>query len=287
MNGGVIGGTTAATDFASGWNDAIAKGDGNQAGNGGGIYITAADVTFGQGTVIQFNRALRTSAGNGGGAVRMENAKLTLNSGSKIQWNYAGRNGGGLSLGNECKLYIRDGSLNFNEGVIGGALYISGANNYIYMWNGSINGNRAYGLANGNGGHLQSDTCGGAIVLQGTSRMEMYGGVISGNFTDTTVGNTQKGGAIFMQSNAILKKYPEPGTGSTTSGYIYGNSAPSPLWNRLGIPGTGFALPTDAGISGIGATVWIAGVAMSDDATYNATTPGEWTTGTPPAYLAP
>jgi hypothetical protein len=70
---------------------------------------------------------------------------------------------------------------------------------------------------------------GGGVSVGTSGTFKMHGGEISGN---TTV--TDSGGVYIKSNSTLFTKAPESGTGSTTSGVIYGYMETDPKGNLVG-----------------------------------------------------
>jgi hypothetical protein len=219
MIGGVIGGrTTQPNSGYVNWSNpsqyADGKADSNKAANAGGLYImgmnsmTPVEVTLSSGALIQFNRSELDARTQGGGGVYIGSyAKVFLNSGAKISYNFSATDGGGVFApgGDSAEVTINDGcEISYNYATFGGGAYPqSGAS--LTMNGGSIKGN----YARKGGGGIQSYS---------GSKFIMNGGSIAGNTAmnpdDPLEG--QGGGYYMNGTNNIFRK---------TGGIIYGNDA--------------------------------------------------------------
>ena len=122
--------------------------------------------------------------------------------------------GGAIYVGNNDTLYLYDGILTGNHAYGGGgALSVGGT---MYMYGGEISGNSALGAGDGREG--------GAIYINKTGKAYLYGGTICGNearvgggiyclgtvleIADTKIENnkaTSVAGAIFLSDDAAIK----------------------------------------------------------------------------------
>jgi len=179
---------------------------GNEAKDGGGIYVPGGTVTMTGGT-FSGNKASDRGAGifTGGGTMTLSNATFTNN--------IADGNGGGAFV-QGGQVIMNSGSFTANEADNGGALYVN--NGTFTMNDGSVNSNKATGTdEDGNGGGayvaggnvtithgtLNSNEAvkGGAVYMAGSedTTLTMESGEMSSNIV------TDDGGAIFATNGTI------------------------------------------------------------------------------------
>jgi hypothetical protein len=191
--------------------------DGNQAGNGGGIFITSPDdsivnVTISSGALIQFNRSNDNAEQHGGGGINVNrNATVTIKSGAKISYNHSHRDGGaGYAQNQNSVIILEDGELSYNRAMHAGGIHP------IVFGSLEIRGGKiCYNLAAGGGDNYDGGGAGGGICLRGNTIMT--GGEIFGNVAT-------RGGGVWL-SGDIAAGDNERRYFNMTGGRIYGNVA--------------------------------------------------------------
>ena len=110
------------------------------AGNGGGIYVAGGECRIATQTI-----GLNTATGNGGGVYVASGAKVTVNNSSaglpQIKYNTAAGNGGGVYLC-ESSEWLNLCDVTYNTAQYGGGIYSEG-NCKLTIRNGSVEGNTA------------------------------------------------------------------------------------------------------------------------------------------------
>jgi hypothetical protein len=188
--------------------------------SGGGVKLWSGTFTMHGGEISN------NTADNGGGAVSMGSNASFIMTGGKISQNEATSYGGGVESDGTFEMSggeISGNKVNLNKGIgssrgFGGGVYVSYGT--FTMKGGKISGNNTNYLGGG-----------GVYVSYGT--FTMHGGEISGN-TVPEKENRSMGGGVYVQYMGTFTKAPESGTGSTTSGVIYGYMENSPDGNLVG-----------------------------------------------------
>ena len=161
---------------------------GNQAENGGGLYLekSGANVTLGEGVTISSN-----IAGGYGGGVYADAGEVTMTGGT-ITGNTANDEGGGVA--NAGTFHMKDGEIVSNSAPIAGGVENAGTFN---MSGGKIISNNATGG--------QSSGVGGGVVNTGTFTMnggaEMYDNDAKNAADDFYNGGAKTSGAVGIQVN--------------------------------------------------------------------------------------
>jgi hypothetical protein len=216
-SGGKITGNTAFTGggvYVSSGTFTMTGGEisGNTAGNGGGVYVSSTFTMTGG--AISGN----TSSSFGSGVYVGSNGTFTMNDGE-------------ISGGSSSGVYVV-GTFTMNGGAISGntaSRYGNGGGGvYVYsgtftMTGGAISGNTAPNAGTGGGGR------GGGVYVDGSGTFMMTGGEISGNTASRYGENGGLGGGVYVYSSGTFTK--APGTGTSTSGIIYGSDADAALKN--------------------------------------------------------
>lgn len=163
---------------------------GNQAENGGAIYIGAD----GSSTDIE-NSIIRANTGAGGGGIYVYSGTLTITDSTIADNNTggtAGFQGGGLYLRSVTSpIHIENSTINGNQAEYGGGLYIHGAGAVTELNNSTISGNTAThggGIYNLSGTVTvdnttigQNDADQGGGINNGTGSVTLKNAILAGN----------------------------------------------------------------------------------------------------------
>ncbi len=253
MTGMITGGKATATTAGGGVTVGSSSGSGslklyggsvrgNEAPNGGGIYITSTNSTLLiDGGRIENNTATGTTSTSGrGGGIYAANGTVTLVDGG-IAGN-RGNYGGGVGVGGGS-VEMFDGEITGNQGNNGGGVYTTGSSARFTINGGNITDNTTTG--NGGGIHAATSSTptinGGSIfgnkaagngggIYGATAKMQITGGTISGNEADS------EGGGIFYAANLTV-----------SGGAIYANKAGGAV-NNLSATSTGYTASLKGGL---------------------------------------
>jgi len=176
-------------------NDNATIRDFNNQGNGGGVYISAGNMTMNGGAIASNDSAGLAGDENGGG-VYFNGTTFSMSGGS-IEGNTA-FNGAGV--------YIAAGAFNLTTGAInnntaagsGGGVYKT--NNGAMTFSGNIQGNTA-------------SQYGGGVYID-IGQLNVSGGTMAGN---SATGAGARGGGVYVQAGSF----------SMSGGTIYGNAEPN------------------------------------------------------------
>lgn len=166
------------------------------------IYILGAEMTLGNGAVIQ-NNYNRNSRSIGGGAIYLREGKLVMEDGSRIA-SCICKQGGAVEVNSNINLLekadftMNGGSIEKCQALSGGAIYINAGT--FHLRDGEIKNNIVTGATYQNGG-------GGAIFINGVQWSDHTSTAIAYIEGGKIIGNTSNyyGGAIRVNhANAIL-----------------------------------------------------------------------------------
>ncbi len=193
----------------------------NIGNNGAGVHIYKGVLNVNDGMILN-NKAQKT----GGGGILCEHTEFNL-LGGEVRDNFAKDFGGGVYLSNHSTINIYGGKISYNRmarditsvnNEYGVGVYCKNSN--FYMYSGEISNNYdgrcGGGLALDNGsygalfnGKIKDNEVivnSAGVLVYRNSKMEMYGGEISGNIIDRvdTKNRTDAGAGIGLQSDSGL-----------------------------------------------------------------------------------
>ena len=227
-NGGGVYNTSSFT-MTGGTIGGVDENSGNQAANGGGVYVGKG------GTITMSNGTMQSNNATNGGGVYVNGGRFTM-TGGHLENNSSTQNGGGVYVNggsftmtggyfdsnsateNGGGVYVTGGTFNMSGGVInnntatenGGGVYVNGGT--LTMTGGTIQVNTA---TNGGGVYVN----GGTLTMTGgtmqSNNAENGGGVyVAGGSFDISDGRidantaTQNGGGIYAATNIKLDGKP-------------------------------------------------------------------------------
>jgi formylglycine-generating enzyme required for sulfatase activity len=197
---------------------------GNTATRGGGVYVNGGTFTMNDGEISD-NSSSSGSDGGGmygdGGGVYLNGGTFTMKKGN-IESNKAGKDGGGVFVGNTGEFTMEGGGISGNTAsTFGGGVSVSNFGNFIMndgeILNNTASNNSGGGVSN-NGtftmkkGNIESNKAGesgGGVFVDIKGEFTMEGGGISGNTASDWGGgvlvNSQSGNnGIFTMSGGTI-----------------------------------------------------------------------------------